>query len=62
MECEHKWFFQGSDYEERQQGHSTYEVSRIDTYYCEKCLERREVVAKQETVYRGDSYPYWFKK
>lgn len=61
MECEHKWFFQGSDYKEEQKRNRTCELSRIDTYYCEKCLERREVVAKKDTIYVGDPLPYWFK-
>lgn len=26
-------------------------MNDIDTYYCEKCLERKEIVAKQETRY-----------
>lgn len=60
--CEHKWVFQCSDYKECQEGCLTYKLSRIDTYYCEKCLEIKEVVAKEATLCRGDSYPYWFKR
>lgn len=62
MECEHKWVFQGSDYKEQQVGAIKYEVTRIDTYYCENCLERREVISKSEIVRIGDPYPYWFKR
>lgn len=60
--CEHKWIYQGSDYKERRMGHLSYELSRIDTYYCEKCLEIKEINSKKEEIYRGDSYPYWWKK
>ncbi len=60
--CKHKWVFQGSNCRKRQQGHLTYEVSRIDTYFCENCLELKEVVSKNELIYRGDSYPYWWEE
>lgn len=62
MKCEHKWFFQGSDFKKEEKRNNAFELSRIDTYYCEKCLERKEVVAKNETKYSRDPYPYWYKR
>lgn len=56
--CEHKWIFQESAY--RREPSSGYNdlYERIDTYFCEKCLETKEIVAKHEYS-RGK--PYWYK-
>lgn len=58
--CEHKWVFQDSAYSfEYRRGSSGQDhYKRIDTYFCEKCLETKEIVAKDEYS-RGR--PYWWK-
>lgn len=57
LSCEHKWVYQVSDYKFESGRHNN-TFMRIDTYYCEKCLEIKDVITKQE-----DSYikPYWYK-
>lgn len=57
--CEHKWVFQGSDYEHIYHSYGRVEYKRIDTYYCEKCLEYKEITAKYEC---SNERPYWFKE
>lgn len=53
--CEHKWIFQRSDFKKEKGGLDKYQ--RIDTYFCEKCLEIRELVSKEG---KGAVEPYWF--
>lgn len=58
--CEHKWVFQNSVYS-FEYGRSPSDqdhYKRIDNYYCEKCLEFKEVVAKDEW---SRERPYWWK-
>lgn len=57
--CEHKWIFQESSFSHRFT--TTYNdlYERIDTYYCEKCLGQKEVIAKHEYA---RCRPYWYKK
>ena len=56
--CEHKWIFRESSYDSR--GGAYKDVyKRIDTYYCEKCLEQKEIIAKNEDA---RCKPYWYKK
>ncbi|NFI05962.1 beta-glucosidase [Clostridium botulinum] len=55
--CEHKWIFQESYYK-HEFGNFNDLYERIDTYFCEKCLEQKEIVAKHE--YRRGK-PYWYK-
>lgn len=54
--CEHKWNFQGSDYK-RTNGTYNDTFTKIDIYYCEKCLERKEIIAKHES---SRYEPYWY--
>lgn len=56
--CEHQWVFQCSDYK-MERGTYNSEYSRIDTYYCEKCCEQKEIVAKQDCC---REWPYWYHK
>ena len=56
--CEHKWVFQESSYK-HSFGNCNDVFERIDTYYCEKCLEQKEIIAKQESA---RSSPYWYKR
>jgi len=56
--CEHKWVFQESSYSHSLGGYND-TFDRVDTYYCEKCLEIKEINAKHENS-RGT--PYWYKK
>ena len=56
--CEHKWIFQESAYKhELSSGYSDL-YERIDNYFCEKCLDQKEIIAKHEYS-RGK--PYWYK-
>jgi len=57
--CKHKWVFQTSDYKFTYNTYGNSEYERIDTYYCENCLEQKEIVAKYE--YSRET-PYWFKR
>lgn len=57
-ECEHKWVYQGSDYEKRERNRYENTYKKIDTYYCEKCLEIKEIVVKDED---SEKKPYWYK-
>ena len=57
--CEHKWVFQRSDFQRDKRSQYKDFFKRIDTYYCEKCLEVREVVAREEDMFSGK--PYWFE-
>lgn len=59
--CSHKWVYQGSDYLKRERSYYVYNYQRIDTYYCEKCLEIKEVITKDEDRYNSDGKPCWFK-
>ena len=56
--CEHKWVFQGSDYEKRERNRYENIYKKIDTYYCEKCLEIKEIISKDEN---SEKKPYWYK-
>jgi hypothetical protein len=54
--CKHKWVFQSSEYK-FSRGTYNNNYYRLDTYYCEKCLEVKEIEAKSEC----DRYaPYWY--
>lgn len=57
--CQHKWVFQRSDYDYRYNTYGNSEYKRYDTYYCEKCLEIKEVLAKYEC---SRERPYWYKE
>lgn len=57
--CEHKWVFQCSDFQKGKRSQYKDYFKRIDTFYCEKCLEIKEVVVKEEDTF-GDK-PYWYK-
>jgi hypothetical protein len=56
--CEHKWVYQGSDYYYSLNGVYNGTFKKIDTYYCEKCLEIKEIVTKEEDC---TGRPYWYK-
>lgn len=58
--CEHKWIYQTSDYK-CDRANYIKKFSRIDTYYCEKCCEVKEKIAKVECKYINDGVPYWWK-
>lgn len=60
--CEHKWVYQMSDYNCEKAGYYNYEYSRIDTYYCEKCCETKEKIAKMETKDINKGVPTWWKQ
>jgi hypothetical protein len=57
-ECEHKWVFMETV---KQAGISAYSETRnwkrIDRFYCEKCLEIREI---KKTEYGWKPKPEWF--
>lgn len=53
--CQHQWIFQRSDFKKETGELDKYQ--RIDTYYCEKCLDIRELVNKEG---KGTIEPYWF--
>lgn len=59
--CEHKWVHQITDYLIETENYYSKRFKRIDTYYCEKCLEIKEVVLKEEIVFNSGSKLYWFK-
>lgn len=59
--CEHKWVYQMSDYICEKVGYYRYEYSRIDTYYCEKCCETKEKIAKMESKDINSGTPTWWK-
>lgn len=59
--CEHKWVYQMSDYICEKVGYYRYEYSRIDTYYCERCCEIEEKVAKMESKDINSGTPTWWK-
>lgn len=59
--CEHKWVYQMSDYICEKVGYYRYEYSRIDTYYCEKCCELKENIAKMESKDINSGTPTWWK-
>lgn len=58
--CKHKFVFKANEtfYRESGRYHNTY--TSIDYFFCEKCLELKEV-RKQETVsiYETDKIPDW---
>ena len=56
--CEHKWVFQESSYSRSSGGYND-TFDRIDSYYCEKCLELKEKNTKHENA---RCTPYWYKK
>ena len=58
--CEHKWIFQRSDFSQERAGYSNYHFKRIDTYFCEKCLEVKEIIGKEESYL--EKKPYWFER
>ena len=59
--CEHEWVFQESVYHfEHGRGPSGQDrYQRIDTYYCNKCLETKEKITKDEW---SRERPCWWKK
>ena len=59
--CEHKWVYQMSDYICEKVGYYRYEYSRIDTYYCKKCCEIKEKIAKMESKDINSGTPTWWK-
>jgi hypothetical protein len=54
---EHKWVYQDSDYK-FERGAYNHSYTKIDTYYCENCLEIKDIIAKHEDC---RDKPYWFK-
>lgn len=58
VQCNHKWVFQDSIYYCQYSCYGNSEYKRIDTYYCEKCLEQKEILAKCEC---SREKPYWYK-
>ena len=56
--CEHKWVYQCTDYKYDRGGYGN-QYTKIDTYYCEKCLERKEIIAKDEY---SREIPYWYHR
>jgi hypothetical protein len=53
--CEHKWIFQESHYS-KEWGSYQNEYKKMDIYYCEKCLERKEILRSEYS--RGE--PLWW--
>lgn len=59
--CEHRWVYQMSDYTQEKVGYYSYKYARIDTYYCEKCCEIKEKIAKMETKDITNGLPAWYR-
>lgn len=59
--CEHKWVYQMSDYECEANGYYSKQYCRTDIYYCEKCCETKDIVAKIECRDIKDGEPSWWK-
>lgn len=59
--CVHKWIYQTSDYKCEKEGYYVNKYSKIDTYYCEKCCETKEKIAKVERRDINQGVPYWWK-
>ena len=50
-----------SDYTQEKVGYYSYKYARIDTYYCEKCCEIKEKIAKMETKDITNGLPVWYR-
>lgn len=55
--CEHKWVYQCTDYKCDRGGYAS-QYTKIDTYYCERCLEQKEIIAKDVS---SREKPYWYQ-
>lgn len=56
VECEHKWIHMNSAYKYDSAGYMT-RFKKIDTFFCEKCLEQRNTV--KEDTSRDTPDWYW---
>lgn len=55
--CEHRWVFIESHYKADSSGGYNICYSRLDRFYCEKCLEQKEVTKREHSREK----PEWFK-
>ena len=60
MSCKHKFVHRNNDSYYRAESRYSYKYTSIDYYYCEKCLEEKEV-RKEESVQQGHEVPDWAK-
>lgn len=54
--CEHKWIHQSSHYQRESNGYNDH-FKKLDIYYCEKCLEQKEVTKEE---YAREA-PLWYR-
>lgn len=62
INCEHKFIFQRSDSSRSDYGYRGYKYIRVDAFYCEKCLEIKEV-SSEHVTHQGnfEERPEWCK-
>ena len=58
-ECKHKWIFMESICKKTAFGFGI-EYTRTDLFFCEKCLEQKQVKKEASQKY-GESAPDWYK-
>lgn len=55
--CEHRWIFMETVRQPGYSGYGSRDWKRIDRFYCEKCLEFKERIQKEQGY---KSKPDWF--
>lgn len=58
--CEHEYFHATTHYQGKSNGYSKTKYSRLDIYFCHKCLDQKEV-EREETVWNEDQPPIWWQ-
>jgi hypothetical protein len=56
--CTHKFVHFDTTYKTSKEGYHSYYWKRIDRFYCERCLELKDVVREQISEYSPD----WWKE
>ncbi len=55
-QCVHKWVFMESNKFSEYRGNRNYNYTKIDRFYCEKCLKTKEVKHEETSYERPDWY------
>lgn len=58
--CDHEYFHESTHYQRESDGYGKMRYTRLDVYFCHKCLDKKDVV-REEVIFSSVEPPIWWQ-